>query len=276
MGRSHPTNATTHGTPQVIAHRGYAAENPENTIAAMRAAAADDRTNAVEIDARATRDDRVIVFHDDNLSRLTDAPAAVATTPIRELSYAELSEYAIGDSDESIPLLVDVLAAIPESITVNIELKHPGCADIQLGAIDDSATRKAAGERWEPFVERVLDIVTNTAHEPLISSFYEGALAATQALAPAVSLAPLVTDVATANCLATRYDAAAVHPPLSLLCSAAGDVSADGEQFLQAAHGANRQVNAWTVTTHQAATALAKAGVDGLIVDSPRVVSTSN
>ncbi|ERH07166.1 MAG: glycerophosphoryl diester phosphodiesterase [Halonotius sp. J07HN4] len=112
--------------PRVIAHRGYAADNPENTVAAMGAAAADSRTDAIEIDARATADGRVVVFHDDDLSRLTDAPPAVSETPVWKLSYDEISRYTIGDTEESIPLLEDVLAAIPVSITVNIELKHPG------------------------------------------------------------------------------------------------------------------------------------------------------
>jgi len=137
--------------PQLIAHRGYAADNPENTVAAMDAAAADSRTDAIEIDARATADERVIVFHDDDLSRLTDAPPAVGETPVWKLSYDEISRYTIGDTDESIPLLEDVLAAIPPSITVNIELKHPGVEGLQFGAIDNTDAREAAADRWRPF-----------------------------------------------------------------------------------------------------------------------------
>lgn len=255
--------------PRVIAHRGFAADNPENTVAAMRAAAADDRTDAVEIDARATRDDRVIVFHDDDLSRLTDAPPAVAETPVWELSYAEISGYTVGDSDASIPLLADVLAAIPASITVNIELKHPGREGIQFGAVDDADAREAAAARWRPFVDRVVDIAADTDHDLLVSSFYEGALAATRAVDPNVALAALVTDdVETALSLAARYDTAAVHPPLDLLLAESGTTTVAGDRLLDAAHDADRRVNVWTITTNQEATALARAGVDGLIADS--------
>ena len=264
-------------SPRVIAHRGYAADNPENTVAAMRAAAANDRTDAVEIDARLTADDRVIVFHDDDLSRLTDAPPAVSNTPIWELSYDEISSYTVGDSDEPIPLLTEVLAAIPASITVNLELKHPGREDLQFGAVDGDAreaAREAAADRWRPFVDRALDVATDTDHDLLVSSFYEGALAATHAVDPAVPLAPLVVDdVATAFTLADRYDAAAIHPPLDAVLDESGVTTGRGERLLDQAHDADRCVNVWTVTTRREATTLAAAGVDWLIADTPAVVS---
>ena len=263
--------------PQVIAHRGYAADNPENTVAAMQVAAADDRTDAVEIDARLTADDRVIVFHDDDLSRLTDAPPAVSNTPIWELSYDEISGHTVGDSDEPIPLLTELLAAIPASISVNLELKHPGCEGLQFGAVAGdagAAAREAAADRWQPFVERALDVATATNHDLLITSFYEGALAATCRVDPAVAVAPLVVDdVETAFALADRYDAAAIHPPLDAVLDGSGVTTAPGERLLERAHDADRYVNVWTVTTRQEATTLAAAGVDGLIVDTPDVVS---
>ena len=265
MGRTHP---------HVIAHRGYAADNAENTVAAMRAAASDDRTDAIEIDARATSDDRVIVFHDDDLSRLTDAPPAVSDTPVWELSYDEISGYTIGDSDEPIPLLTEVLAAIPDSVGVNLELKHPGCGGLQFGEVDGDAARKAAADRWRPFVTRALAVATDTDHDLLVSSFYEGALAATRAVDPAVPVAPLVADdVESGIDLADRYDAAAIHPLLDALLDESGTTTAAGDQLLDRAHTADRRINAWTVTTQQEAHALAQAGVDGLIAESPHVVS---
>jgi glycerophosphoryl diester phosphodiesterase len=267
MGREDAAGSAPSGEPQLIAHRGYAAENPENTVAAMRAAANDDRTDAIEIDVRATRDERVIVFHDDDLSRLTDAPPAVCDTPIRELSYDEISGHTVDDSDESIPLLADALAAIPESRTVNIELKQPGCEGLQFGAVDEDA-RTAAAARWRPFVDRVLDIAADTAHEILYSSFYEGALAAANNADPGLAVAPLVADsAATAVALAGRYDATAVHPSIDLV------VDTD---LVATAHDAGYRVNAWTATNPADATVLATAGVDGIIADTPAVVAADN
>jgi len=264
MGREDAARSAPSGELQLIAHRGYAAENPENTVAAMRAAANDDRTDAIEIDVRATRDDRVIVFHDDDLSRLTDAPPAVCDTPIRELSCDDISAHTVGDSDGSIPLLADALAAIPESLTVNIELKQPGCEGVQVGAVDDDA-RTAAAARWRPFVDRVLDIAADTGHGILYSSFYEGALAAVNDADPGLAVAPLVADsAAAAVALADRYDATAVHPSIDLV------VDTD---LVATAHDAGYRVNAWTATNPADATVLATAGVDGIIADTPAVVA---
>jgi len=268
--------------PQVIAHRGYATDNPENTVAAMRAAAADERTNGVEIDVRLTADDRVIVFHDDDLSRLTDAPPAVSNTPVWKLSYDEISQYTVGDSDASIPLLADVLVAIPSEIGVNLELKHPGREGLQFGAVDGDA-REAAAARWQPFVERALDVATATDHDLLVSSFYEGALTAARRVDPAVPLAPIVADsAATGLTLARRYDAAAIHPAMDLVFdepSPAAVESSDAESATSAlvanAHDAGCRVNVWTVTDRETATALVDAGVDGLIADTPAVVPNS-
>ena len=265
-----------HNRPRVIAHRGYAADNPENTVAAMSAAAADSRTDSIEIDARATRDGRVIVFHDDDLSRLTDAPPAVSETPVWELSYAKLSEYTIGDTDESIPLLEDVLAAIPESIGVNIELKHPGRGGLQFGAVDDADAREAAADRWQPFVERALGVATDTDHDLLVSSFYEGALAAARSVAPAVPRAPLVTDsTQTALVLADRYTAAAIHPPIDLLSERPARTPESGELPLEMMQTAGYPINAWTATTQAQAVTLDQIGVDGIIADTLAILPSS-
>ena len=262
--------------PQLIAHRGYAADNPENTVAAMDAAAADSRTDAIEIDARATADERVIVFHDDDLSRLTDAPPAVGETPVWKLSYDEISRYTISDTNESIPLLEDVLAAIPPSITVNIELKHPGVDGLQFGAIDNTDAREVAADRWHPFVERALikrgdkQVVVGRSCNP------EGALAASRRVGSTIPLAPLVSDdLATGLTLAARHDAAAIHPPAGALLERSGTVTTAGERLLEDAHAADRAVNAWTVTTSDGAATLAAIGVNGLIADTPGVVSVS-
>ncbi len=63
----------------VIAHRGASGNAPENTIASLRAAA---QLGArwVEVDAKLTADDEVILFHDDILDRTTNSKGLVAET----------------------------------------------------------------------------------------------------------------------------------------------------------------------------------------------------
>ena len=56
--------------PLIIAHRGYCSLFPENTLASIEAALY--KCDLVEFDLQLTKDERVILFHDRHLSRLTN------------------------------------------------------------------------------------------------------------------------------------------------------------------------------------------------------------
>lgn len=264
--------------PNGIAHRGFAGIYPENTVAAVEAAVDDSRTASVEIDVMPTADGEIVVFHDDDLSRLTDAPPSVAATELWELPYDRIAGYNVLGTSQSIPRLGDVLAAIPPEVTVNIELKNPGSTELRFAEALDESTLAAATDRWRAFVGQVVDIATEGGHDLLFSSFYEGALAATRELAPSVPVASVFhNSVETGLELSRRYDVEAIHPPWNMVTDASlptdGPVSGPfGDvDLVETAHAEGRAVNAWTVTTWQQAAALAAAGVDGIIADYPGV-----
>ncbi|WP_410000315.1 glycerophosphodiester phosphodiesterase family protein [Halomonas sp. I1] len=58
-----------HENIEIIAHRGSSAQAPENTIAAIDRALADG-ADAIEVDARLTKDGKVVLHHDASLARL--------------------------------------------------------------------------------------------------------------------------------------------------------------------------------------------------------------
>ena len=264
--------------PTGIAHRGFAGVYPENTVAAVAAAVADGRAASVEIDVMPTADGEIVVFHDDDLSRLTDAPPSVAATNLWELPYDRIAGYNVLGTSQSIPRLDDVLEAIPPEVTVNIELKNPGSTELRFAETLDESTLAAATDRWREFVGRVAEIATDGGHDLLLSSFYEGALAATRELAPSVPIASVFhSSVETGLELGRRYDVEAIHPPWNMVTDISlptdGPVSGsfDDVGLVDVAHDEGRDVNAWTVTTWQQAAALAAAGVDGIIADYPGV-----
>ncbi|WP_253736504.1 glycerophosphodiester phosphodiesterase [Halohasta salina] len=261
-----------------IAHRGFAGLYPENTVAAVEAAVADDRATSVEIDVMPTADGEIVVCHDDDLSRLTDAPPSVAETDLWELPYDRIAGYNVLGTTQSIPRLDDVLAVIPREMTVNIELKNPGSTELRFAETLDGPALDAAVDRWRPFVGQVLDIATDGGHDLLVSSFYEGALAATRELAPSVPIASVFhASVDTGLELSRRYDVEAIHPPWNMVADV--ELPDDGPvpgsfgdiDLVEVAHDEGRNVNAWTVTTWQQAAALAAVGVDGIIADYPGV-----
>ena len=102
-----------------IAHRGCGGVYPENTVRAVRRSA--DRLPAVEVDVRRCASGELVCCHDPTVDRVTDGSGRVA-----ELALAELHELDVQGSGEPIPTLADVVVAVPEPVTLQIELKEPG------------------------------------------------------------------------------------------------------------------------------------------------------
>ncbi|WEL30579.1 glycerophosphodiester phosphodiesterase [Haloferax volcanii] len=213
---------------RVIGHRGCPALAPENTLAAFDAAAT--RLDWVELDVRRCGSGELVVFHDETLDRVTGAPGRVA-----EATLAELQALTIDDSDESIPTLAAVFDALPDRVSVNVELK-------ERGLVDDLAA-----------------VVGGAEHEILVSSFDAEALCEVRE-ATALPVAFLfASDWAESLSVAADLDCAAVHPHYDLLSSAR----------VEEAHDRGFEVNAWTVPDREIVRRLRECGVDGVVVDDP-------
>ena len=102
----------------IIGHRGAAGLAPENTMKAFRRAFACG-VDAVELDVQAV-DSRLAVIHDPTVDRTTNGRG-----PVSGYSIGDLRDLDAGDG-EAIPLLVEVLEALPAGVGINVELKGPG------------------------------------------------------------------------------------------------------------------------------------------------------
>ncbi|MEX1253985.1 MAG: glycerophosphodiester phosphodiesterase [Dehalococcoidia bacterium] len=120
--------------PLVVAHRGYAAWAPENTLAAVRLAIACG-ADWIEIDVRATRDGMPVVMHDSTLDRTT-----TGNGPVREWSFWELREQvAIAESArERVPTLAEVLAVTRGRVPLAIEVKEPEVTERALRDVSEA------------------------------------------------------------------------------------------------------------------------------------------
>jgi glycerophosphoryl diester phosphodiesterase len=109
-------------TAHPIAHRGYhdiRRGRPENTLAAFEAAM--DHHYAIECDLHLSADGIPVVFHDDDLERLTGEPGCV-----RDRTAAELHELRVAGTGERIPTLDELLHLVEGEVPLVIELKHLG------------------------------------------------------------------------------------------------------------------------------------------------------
>lgn len=105
-----------------FAHRGYhSIENgiPENSMPAFRQALS--HGYGIELDVHLTKDDRLVVFHDDTLNRVCKKSGT-----IEDLTVPELKTCRLQDTEEQIPLFEDVLSLVNGQVPLLIELKIPG------------------------------------------------------------------------------------------------------------------------------------------------------
>ena len=261
--------------PTVIAHRGFAGENPENTRAAARAATREDgpgrRADMVELDVVPTADGDIVVFHDDDLAGRDGTGMGLTDTSglVWETSTATVTSARVLQTAETVPKLDDILEVIPNDVDVNIELKNPGSTALRFGEKLSDNALKIQQKIWRPFVTRVVDIVETHDHEVLFSSFYEAALAVVSEQSIA-AVAPILWDsIDDGLAIAEAYDADAIHPPVGMI---RGTPFFDGSRFgdtdlVRRARDHDRAVNVWTVDSWYQADRLIDAGVDGLISD---------
>jgi glycerophosphoryl diester phosphodiesterase len=100
-----------------VAHRGlHDALRPENSLAAFEAAAA--AGHPIELDVHLTADGHAVVFHDEDLPRMTGRRGRVA-----EATLAELQALTLLDTDEHVPSLDEVLVCVRGRVPVLVELK---------------------------------------------------------------------------------------------------------------------------------------------------------
>lgn len=103
----------------IYAHRGLFDNKKivENTISAFKKALLDNLN--IELDIRVTKDNKIIVFHDNNIKRLTGIDKLV-----KDMTYNELSNVKLLNTNDKIPLLEDVLKLVSGRVTLLIELKE--------------------------------------------------------------------------------------------------------------------------------------------------------
>ena len=131
------------------AHRGLhdgAAGIPENSLAAFRRAV--EGGFGAELDVHLMADGNLAVVHDSDLTRVCGKAALV-----EDLTAADLKDYPLQGTAETIPLLGEVLALFERETPLIIELK-------------------AAGGNDEALTDRVMEVLADYGGDYCIESFY--------------------------------------------------------------------------------------------------------
>jgi glycerophosphoryl diester phosphodiesterase len=236
---------------EIIAHRGASFDAPENTVAAMRLGF-EQAADAGELDIYMTRDQRIVVLHDRDTSRVsgvTNKPAETVLEDLRRLPAGQWGKWKGSQFAETIPSLEEMLAVVPKGKRIFIEVK--------------------CGPEVLPELARVLHGSGLNNRQLVIIGFdYETMLQA-KAQLPHLRVYWLV-----------GADKNKKYPPVKDLISKAKAASLDGlnlEQgfpidsaFVKQVHKAGLKLYTWTVDDPVVASRLAQAGVDGITTNRPK------
>lgn len=222
--------------PLVIGHRGAMGYETENTLASVQKAL-DLGVDMIEIDVFNIRSGETVVFHDNQLDRLSNAGGNIEEYYISELRQVIL------DGNHKIPLLQQVLRLIDNKVALNIELKG-----------NDTANR----------VNHIINVYIEkrgwSKENIVISSFNWDELRKMRELNPDVAIAVLTEEnPLEALEIAKELNAVAINPWFKTL-TAENVAKIQAEGF---------KVFTYTVNEPKDIEQMTAYGVDGIFTDYP-------
>jgi len=224
----------------VIAHRGASSYAPENTLAAFDLAL-QMGVRQIELDVHSSRDDHIVVIHDDTVDRTTNGSGLVASQTLAELRQLDAGAwFGATFAGERIPTFEEVLARYQGRVHLHVELK---------GHTPSLAQRTAELIRQHGMVGQVT-----------ITSFQQVRLEEIRTAAPELPSGWLVGDVSDAVIAQARAMGVAQ------LCPRANTVTTE---LVRRLHAEGFVVRAWGVTTEELMQQVVQAGADGMTVNFP-------
>lgn len=228
---------------KIIAHRGFSAKAPENTLDAFKKAIHAE-ADYFELDVHKTADDSIVVIHDKTIDRVS---AYDQSGTVAEMSYKQLSKINVGYPDkflkrsqhQYVPTLKEALHCAKGKIKVCIEIKaHNIEADV-LKAVND--------------LEMNDDVI--------IFSFYYDVLEKVRELDPEIPILYL-------RSLADEETVQMVNA-ISGQAIGAGLKTDITPEFLDYVHQHGIELWQWTVNKEEDMLKLLEAGADGIITNHP-------
>lgn len=226
--------------PLIIGHRGAMGHETENTLASVQKAM-DLGVDMIEIDVFKVKSGEIVVFHDENVERLTNGPGR-----IEDYNYIDLKKLIV-DGGHKIPMLQDVLKLIDNKVALNIELKGANTAD----RVNHIMTYYIENKGW-------------SAENFIISSFNWDELREMRTLNPNVRLAILTEEDPTeAIPIAKELNAVAINPYYKNV----------NLQVANTIREAGLKIYVWTVNEEEDINAMKRIDVDGIITNYPERIN---
>ena len=237
-----------------ISHRGFSGIYPQNTVMAFQKAL-EEGVDFIELDVSLSKDDYVVVFHDSDVSRLTDGSGY-----IKDLSLAQIQNLDAGIKTSEkfkgtqIPLLSEVLKALKDTeakLCIEIKARENDKAGIDEAVVN--LVREYGYEERVMFTSYNRDVVRNLAK-----------------LYPDKTIGLDPTEEESEN------ESADYIVDLCLECKASVlyfDYLLLTQELTDLAHSKGLQVHAWTADDTKNMKRLLKMGVDAILTNRPDILN---
>ncbi|MDH7482882.1 MAG: glycerophosphodiester phosphodiesterase family protein [Armatimonadota bacterium] len=221
-----------------IAHRGFSAIAPENTLAAFKRAL-ELKPDLIECDVRRTKDGKIVIIHDATVDRTTNGTGRVADMTLEELRRLDAgSWFGTQYAGERLPTLEEFLDLPWGETQPIIEIKEQSLEDDVVALVQQRgmSARTAICSFHHKIGLRLKELDRLIRFSPLISSQTE--ISGDEAVR-------LADEAAAVNGWVFGVNYTAITPDL-----------------VKATHAANMLMEAWTVDDEENIRRMVTMGVD--------------
>lgn len=257
----HPYYASDSSDVLVIAHQGGDEVWPGNTMFAFQNAV-DIGVDVLEMDLHITKDNVLVLMHDETIDRTTNG-----TGEIESMTIDELKQFDAGydwSSDDgvtfpfrgqgiSIPTLAEVFTAFPQ-MKMTIEIKKSNASMIQ------------------PFCDMIREY--DMQDKIVVASFYDDKMKEFRKTCPEVATSSAKNETTVFVLLSKVFLTGFYSPQFYSLQvpEESSGITVLTESFITAAHERNLAVEPWTINDEETMRKLIAWGVDGIMTDRPDIM----
>lgn len=233
---------------EIIGHRGASYIAPENTMSSFMLGW--EKGADVELDVYLTKDNRIVVIHDDTTKRTAGTDLKVAESTSDELRTLDVGSFKSEQyAGEKIPFLTDVVKTIPRGRKLFVEIK---CGQEILPYLRELLVRSGKLSRIV-IIGFDLDTVAKSKKMIDVPTYWLRGTEKTKDTEEWIPHDPQLVQTAEDNGL----DGLDVH------------YAGVTKEFVDAVKAAGQKLYIWTVDDPEEAARLVKLGVDGITTNRP-------
>ena len=225
-----------------FAHRGGANDFVENTLEAFEQSI-NLGFKYIETDVRATKDNKLVIFHDPDLKRMLNLEIDISS-----INYDELSSYKI-NGVHKIPTFLETVSSWP-NINFNIDPKSDKSAELLISELKSvgNLDRFCVGS----FDSTKLNKIRNAFDNKLCTS--------------------MGTNEVINFYFLRFFGINSINTPCLQLPYYKNGFKIITAKLIRDAHKFNKKVHAWTIDDPKEISELLDMGIDGIMTDSPKLL----